>query len=855
MKRLNDLAIRRKMTLIILLISTVGLMLEGIAIVSYEVRSYRLQMTRDLSTLAQIVGDQNTAVLAFDDPDTAQENLAALKGKSEIIMAGIYTPNNKLFARYNRADSKNVALPATSSLTKSRFQDNFLEISRPILNQNEVVGTVYIRSDLKRLNEQIMRYLAIVAVVIVGLMGVTLLLSTVLQKAISDPILDLARVAHSVTNDKDYAVRAVARGRDETGQLIDAFNQMLVQIQERDNALSSANAALKGEVSERLKAEQDLNVLNETLEQRVAARTQELRQANADLVGEITERKNAQAAAQAAKEAAEAAREVAETANHAKSEFLANMSHELRTPMNAIIGFSEILEDQTFGELNTRQTKYVGNILTSGRHLLQIINDVLDLAKIEAGRLEIEREQFVVNTAVNDVASIVQALANKKNISLEPQVQDDLPLLIADQAKFKQVLYNLLSNAIKFTPDGGHVRVLARLETTSRLEKDTINPTLHVEVSDNGIGVKPEDQKRIFAQFEQVDSSYSRQQQGTGLGLALTKRLIELHGGHVWIESEGIEGRGTTVGFELPFTADIAGNNAFTEPSAGLQTWNSVTAGSPNVNSENGRCQGSDAGEGAVPTVESGCGSRILIVEDNAQASDLLAHYLEEAGYEVAQAYNGLQALEMIRDEKPHAITLDVMLPQKSGWEVLERLKSDPHSRDIPVVMVSMTEDRQLGFSLGAEDFLIKPVDKNRLVEAIQRAGVKAAARRDTLRVLVADDDPQIVDLLADLLAPQGYTVLRAHNGQQAIDMAMEHAPDVLILDLLMPDISGFEVVHHLRSNAEGRNVSILIFTAKEVTSVEHCQFDDQVQAMISKSSRGDLLNELNKIRQHQLVA
>jgi signal transduction histidine kinase len=344
---------------------------------------------------------------------------------------------------------------------------------------------------LKQLQAQIMRYLGIVITVILGLMGVTLLLSTVLQKAISDPILDLARVAHSVTTEKDYSVRAQPRGRDETGQLIGAFNQMLVQIQERDNALRGANAALQDEVSERLKAEEDLKLLNETLEQRVAERTLEIQQVNADLVSEIIERKSAQAAAQAAKEAAEAACEIAERANKAKSEFLANMSHELRTPMNAIIGFSEILEDQTFGELNKRQVKYVGNILTSGRHLLQIINDVLDLAKIEAGRLELDCEPFVVSTAMNNVVSIVQALANQKNIALELDAQAALPPLYADQPKFKQVLYNLLSNAIKFTPDGGHVRVLARAETRpDSQDRESAAPLLHIEVCDNGIGVK-----------------------------------------------------------------------------------------------------------------------------------------------------------------------------------------------------------------------------------------------------------------------------------------------------------------------------------------------------------------------------
>jgi DNA-binding response OmpR family regulator len=265
--------------------------------------------------------------------------------------------------------------------------------------------------------------------------------------------------------------------------------------------------------------------------------------------------------------------------------------------------------------------------------------------------------------------------------------------------------------------------------------------------------------------------------------------------------------------------------------------------------------------DSALPVIEQpACGSPILIVEDNVQASDLLAHYLEEAGYQVLQAYDGMQALQMISEHKPQAITLDVMLPQKSGWKVLERLKSDSVSCEIPVVMVSMTEDRQLGFSLGAEDFLIKPVNRDRLVQAIERSCSRAALKvaplhSRELRVLVADDDPQIRDLLTDLLVPQGYTVLQAQNGHQAIDMAVEHTPDVIILDLMMPEVSGFEVVRQLRDRVEGRNVSILIFTAKDITHVEHCRFDAQVQAIVCKSSREDLLRELAAIRQNQVTA
>ncbi|HEX8835181.1 MAG TPA: response regulator, partial [Abditibacteriaceae bacterium] len=587
--------------------------------------------------------------------------------------------------------------------------------------------------------------------------------------------------------------------------------------------------------------------------QRVAARTEELSLANLELQKEIDERMLAQAAVQAARESAEAAREIAETANQAKSEFLANMSHELRTPMNAIIGFSEILEDQTFGELNARQTKYVGNILTSGRHLLQIINDVLDLAKIEAGRLEIERVEFVVEPIVADVMGIVQTLAAKKNIELRTEVQPNLPNMVADQPKFRQILYNLLSNAIKFTPDGGEVKVVARVEASRTLQRQPAvadlqtdaTAFLRVDVIDTGIGVRPEDQKRIFAQFEQVDSSYSRQQQGTGLGLALTRRLIELHGGRIWVTSEGVEGKGATFSFVLPLETAVSaptfltdsGDNAAEDNAAPEKV--AFAAPGQNGNAVIARADGR---------------MRILVVEDNPQASDLLAHYLEEAGYEVLRAYDGHEALQSVREQRPDVVTLDVMLPLKSGWDVLERLKADAETRDIPVVMVSMTEDRQLGFSLGAEDFLVKPVDSVRLVEAIRRAGTKTTnVVNNGLKVLVVDNEPHIVDMLTDLLKPQGYSVLRAYDGQHAVSLAIEHVPDVVILDLMMPGMNGFDVVQQLRDCFAENSISILILTAKDITHADHCRLDDKIQGIISKSSREELLRELETIRRRRV--
>jgi PAS domain S-box-containing protein len=506
-------------------------------------------------------------------------------------------------------------------------------------------------------------------------------------------------------------------------------------------------------------------------------------------------------------------RALAEAASRAKSQFLANMSHELRTPLNAIIGFSELLEDLTSGPLNERQRRYVSNIVTSGRHLLDLVNDILDLAKIEAGRLTLDPSTFEPVTAIREVKRIVESLAMGKRLELELVAPDALPPITADRAKFKQILYNLLSNAIKFTREGGRVEMRARTVPAPAGSTDS-NEWLVVDVEDTGIGIRPEDQARIFLEFEQLDASYAREQQGTGLGLALTRRLVDLHGGRIILEST--EGKGSTFTITLPRLP----------PSLRVEA--AARGGAASEAPDDGR-----------PIV--------LIVEDDPVASELLSHYLTSQGYAVAQATNAEQALEMARRLKPVAITLDVLLPDQDGLEVLAQLRALAETERIPVIVVSITDDRELGFSLGASEWLVKPVNRERFLSAVARA-VPAPPAGGRPKLLVIDDHRETVDLLADTLERRGFRAFRAYGGEEGLREAGQVLPDAIVLDLVMPGMSGFEVARRLQEQDATRGIPILVFTFKELGEEERATLGGQVRRIVSKSDTGDLLDAIEHI-------
>jgi signal transduction histidine kinase/DNA-binding response OmpR family regulator len=741
-----DLSLERKLKVIIMITASVALLLASGGFLAYEYVRHRDELVEDMQVLAAMMEESTRTALIYNDRETAQKTLAALKVHPNVVAAHIATADGQLFARYLRADqTAELAAPAARP-TGHAFDGTGLDLFRTVTwEQQQPIGTFYLRSDMSKLEQRARGYLLIFTGVLLGSLLIALLLATRLAHLIAGPIRQLATLERRVTELKDYTVRATKRGNDEVGALIDGFNEMLEQIELRDRELRIA-------------------------------------------------------------------RDKAEQANRSKSAFLANMSHELRTPLNAIIGYSEMLQEDASDVGAESFIPDLAKINAAGKHLLGLINDVLDLSKIEAGKMDMYLESFDAAKLVDEVAATVYPLLEKNGNRLEVDCAPDAGKMYADVTKVRQVLLNLLSNASKFTKDGTVTITVRRVATPDRGER------LRFDVRDSGIGMTEDQIARLFQAFSQADASTTRKFGGTGLGLAISRHFCRMMGGNITVQSE--LGKGSTFSVDLP--AQVSEQRRTATPSGEFHL-EDLRRSSASM-----RLQLPDEARS------------VLVIDDDPTVQELMADLLAREGLRAVPATHARDVIRLARETKPLVITLDVMMPEEDGWSILGRLKSDPVTADIPVIMLTVVDDKNRGFALGAAEYMTKPIDRQRLATLLARFQDDGGGS-----VLVVDDDEDLRGMLRRMLEKDGWRVAEAANGLEALRRVAEQAPKIILLDLMMPELDGFGFVRELRKDPDWRNIPVIVLSALTLGDEERRQLNGCVLSILQKNAFN--LEELQK--------
>ncbi len=677
----------------------------------------------------------------------------------------------------------------------------------------EKIGLVEITFSTKRIGDNLENMVYVVIFFTIFIIILRLASDYIFTSGITRPITMLMQGAEAVS-DGDLSHTIEIKSSDEVGKLSSSFNRMIIALKDRDDEIRFQHQKLQNNYKELEDSHKELDEAYETL----AETAKELEEHKTELENKVVERtKELHDAHARLQESYERLKEI----DRLKSEFLANMSHELRTPLNSIIGFSKVILKGIDGPITDIQKTDLTAIHNSGQHLLTIINDILDLSKIESGKMELLKEMIDIGEIAEGVMSTADALAMGKPVKLNMELEEKLPLTFVDKTRIRQVMLNMLSNAIKFT-DKGEIRLKVSKIGYEHIRQMENNPDgycpkrspvregdfILVSVTDTGIGIKREDMPLVFEEFRQIDSSSARREGGTGLGMAISHKFILLHGGEIWVESR--TGKGSTFHFTVPVSKVLE------------QTRPAVERIIAPVDREK---------------------EVIMVIDDEINSITLIRRTLEREGYEVVGIQDPDEAIERVGEIRPNAIILDVIMPKRDGWEIIQELKLKPETKDIPVIFCTIVADKKLGFSLGATDYLVKPVRDDDLLRALKMLNGSVK------NILVIDDTPQDAELVGRFLKGHGYTVRIALGGREGIGYIKRHKPELIIVDLMMPEVDGFTVIEEAKRDPATKNIPIIVVSAKDITAEDRKRLNGCIEALIGKGmlNEDELMQEIVK--------